>query len=292
MTLRSMTGFARSEGANQDVSWAWEMKSVNARSIDMRVKLPEGFDFLEQPVRQAVQAAVKRGTVSVNLQMGGAGKQSLEFNQEMLSQIIGLQENLPPQISRDKLRLEELLQIPGMLRPKENATTDKDLLRENLLQSFDVCLGAFQKSRQQEGAHLSDILTQNISRIEQDVKAAYKAAENQAPQLQKKITEQLQVLKQAAPPVDEARLAQELAILATKADVREELDRLSAHIAAARNLLKDPESVGRRFDFLLQEFNREANTLCAKAVDLELTRLGLSLKNSIEQVREQVQNVE
>ena len=291
MTLHSMTGFARTEGQYQDVSWVFEIKSVNGRGLDVRVKLPESYDFLDIPIRQLLAASCKRGNVSVNLQFAKSQKAEIELNQDLLNEILRLQAAMPKSVSRDELRLDQLLQVPGLLRQKEKHL-DIDAWREQLLQSFQVCLGQFQKSREAEGQHLSKAIRTHITKIEEVVTACSSAAQRQTEYVQKRIVDQLALFKPVVASIDETRLAQEMAMLATKADVREELDRLTAHISAAKALLLDQEPVGRRFDFLMQEFNREANTLCAKAADMELTNCGLMLKNSIEQMREQIQNIE
>jgi len=294
---RSMTGFASHRGTLGAWSWAWEMRSVNGRGLDIRLRLPDTVDGIEQPVRQAVQKKAARGNVSVSLKLsrdaaGGsatlvdvalAGTLAVLREIEEAARAAGL--TLGPTSSAD------IAALPGILSQSAD-DDDVDDLRKALLEDVSTLLDAFDAARAAEGAALNAIIGAQIDRIADLTKAAHASAEARSKTQAETLHANVAKVLGAADGVDEARIAQELAILAVKADVTEELDRLRAHVDAARTLLNAQGPKGRKLDFLMQEFNREANTLCSKSGSTDLTGIGLDLKTVIDQMREQVQNVE
>ncbi|WP_340117952.1 YicC/YloC family endoribonuclease [Pelagibius sp. 7325] len=293
--VHSMTGFARRDGGDATVSWTWEVKSVNGRSLDVRARLPQGYESLDPIVRSAVTAACSRGNLQVNLSMKrGSAPLQLQVNEDLLQQVIDLMARLESRTQAAPPRLDGILGLRGVLEAveEEESPEDQEVRLAALREDLDAALQALLAMRAAEGARLLGMARGHLDEIERLAKAARSCAATQPETLRQRLKEQLAVLVEESTGVAEERLAQELAILAGKADVREELDRLAAHVEAARELLDQGGAVGRKLDFLCQEFNREANTLCSKSADVELTRIGLDLKSSIEQLREQIQNIE
>lgn len=309
MTVASMTGFARKEGtlsrAQSDGStvrwrWVWEVKSVNGRSLDVRFRLPAGLDALEAKVRAELPHHVVRGSLSIGLSLtADSGSVPLRLNEALLAQVLALRDRLAAeQVVVEPLRLEGLLALRGMLEPVEPTAADAEqqAAQEALqIALFDDCRGALKAlgaARLAEGTRLAGIALGHLDQIAELVAEARAVAETQPTALRDRLRAQLTELLGSAPPLSEERLAQEMALVAGKADIREELDRLDAHVSQARDYLTQSGAIGRKLDFLCQEFNREANTMCSKSADLGLTRTGLALKAAIEQLREQVQNIE
>jgi uncharacterized protein (TIGR00255 family) len=296
LTIASMTGFARAEGGDGDLRWTWEVKSVNGRNLDMRVRVPTGFEALEPAVRAAVPEKLKRGNIAVGLVLTrGQQPARVRINRELLDQVIALADEVRQRLKTEAPRPDGLLAVRGVveLAEEEDLSEEKREARiQQMSADFTKALAALAQTRREEGARLAVIVGQQLNDIERFCTAAAASAAAQPAGLQARLKQQLDLLLGASPALPEDRLAQELALLITKADVREELDRLGVHIAAARKLLKEGGAVGRKFDFLCQEFNREANTLCSKSSDSDLTAIGLDLKSSIDQLREQVQNIE
>ena len=293
--IHSMTGFARRDGGDAAVSWTWEVKSVNGRSLDVRARLPQGYESLDPAVRNAVTAACSRGNVQVNLSLKrGSAPLQLQVNEELLQQVIDLMAKLETRTQAAPPRLDGILALRGVLEAvEEEESPEHQAARLAVLQSdLEAALEALLAMRAAEGARLLGLARGHVDEIERLAAAARSCAATQPETLRQRLEEQLALLLAEGSGVAEERLAQELALLAGKADVREELDRLTAHVEAARELLDQGGAVGRKLDFLCQEFNREANTLCSKSADVELTRIGLDLKSSIEQLREQIQNIE
>ncbi|HEY7690417.1 MAG TPA: YicC/YloC family endoribonuclease [Dongiaceae bacterium] len=291
-----MTGFARAEGGDGDLRWTWEIKSVNGRNLDIRVRVPTGFEMLEPAARSAIPERVKRGNVAVGLVLTrGQQPARARINRELLDQVIVLAEEVRQRLKTEPPRAEGLLAVRGVVEPAEEEDLPEEKREERyakMAADFTRALTSLAHMRQEEGARLAAIVGHQLDDIERHCAAAAASAAAQPAALQARLKQQVEMLLGTAPALPEERLAQELALLITKADVREELDRLGVHIAAARKLVKDGGAVGRKFDFLCQEFNREANTLCSKSADSELTAIGLELKASIDQLREQVQNIE
>ncbi len=293
--LASMTGFARSEGSSDPFGWSWELRSVNGRGLELRFRLPPGFDALEPALREQAARQLKRGNVTANLSVKRPEVSRMAPDETALEQVLALSLALAARIpGAEPPRAEALLAMPGILRPaaaaepEEAAKANEAAVRDG----FAVALNALVAARHGEGGRLHAIL----SRLLDEVAVLHRTASEQAadqPAAQKaRMLESVQALLKEAPPLPEERIAQEVALLASRSDVREELDRLMAHVEAARALLAEGANIGRRFDFLVQEFNREANTLCSKSASVPLTATGLKLKATIEQLREQVQNVE
>ena len=293
-----MTGFARTEGVENGLTWAWELRSVNGRGLDLKMRLPAGFDALEPVLREQAGRVLRRGNVGANLSVKREERQRLVADPAVLDDLLGLAEAIAARIpGAPPPRAELLLSLPGVLRTPsaaEEGIGEAALLA--IRAGFAAALAGLVAARGEEGARLAGLLGVQLDTIAALRDGAEAAAADQ-PRLQRdRMAESLRALLADQPglagALDEGRLAQEVALLATRADVREELDRLSAHIEAARQLLAEGAGVGRRFDFLVQEFVRETNTLCSKSASVPLTAIGLKLKAVIEQMREQVQNVE
>jgi len=295
MTLASMTGFARAEGALGDRSWHWEIRSVNGRGLDLRLRLPSGFERLEPLVRERAQKRLARGSLTIGLQLRRAETGgSVRINEAALETLLKACEGMAASGRAAEPRADGLLAIKGVVEVEEE-TEDEDAraaLDKALLESFDAALGTLIQMRAGEGARLKSVLTQRIDEIAALAGQAEANASRSPEAIGRRLSEQISQLLEAAPALDPQRLHQEAVLLATKADIREELDRLSAHVLAARELLEAKAAVGRKLDFLTQEFNREVNTVCSKSNDVDLTRIGLELKSVVDQLREQIQNVE
>ncbi len=296
MSISSMTGYARVSGDQNGLSWVWEIKSVNGKGLDVRTRLPPGYDFLDLPVRDAVQKRLKRGNVTVNLNITHKTQASaVAVNEALLDQLIALsrrwQEKAPDLAAP---RLDGLLALRGVLESGEaaEAASEDSEISKTLLTDCGKALVQLEAMRGDEGKRLGEVLTEQLNEIAFLVTDAVGSAALDPAQLKAKLRQQVAALLEAGAPISEERLAQEVALQIGRADVREELDRLGAHLTAARKMLAATEPVGRKLDFLCQEFNREANTLCSKSNDIQLTRIGLGLKAAIEQFREQVQNIE
>ncbi|MEI9981956.1 MAG: YicC/YloC family endoribonuclease [Aliidongia sp.] len=290
-----MTGFARVEGQIEGFAWVWEVRSVNGKALDLRFRLPPGYDSLEAPLKARLAEIAKRGSINATLSITEQSKPaSLKINETVLGQVLELMRALENRLDAAPPRLDGVLGIRGVIEQSEEALDPEQ--REARLgivtASFADALVALAAARAAEGERLHAVLAAKLDEIAGSVAAAERSAAAQPDAIRARFKKQMAMLFEGVPPLPEERLAQELALLIGRADIREELDRLTAHIAAARDLLAEGVNVGRKFDFLCQEFNREANTLCSKSADLELTRLGLSLKAAIEQLREQVQNIE
>jgi uncharacterized protein (TIGR00255 family) len=288
-----MTGFARAEGEADGISWAWELKSVNSRSLDLRLRLPPGFDALEPQLRAALAKSCRRGNISANLSVTRLTPPAVRINREMLAQIVGLLNELAAQVQAAPPRLDGLIGLRGIVETVEDEPeTVVEARRAAVLDGWSAALDRLVAARGDEGARLFNVLSSQLLELAGLVEAAAGSAAAQPAAIRERLENLLAELAGLAATTPEERVAQELAMLVTRADVREELDRLRAHIAQAGELLRRGDAVGRQLDFLCQELNREANTLCSKSASLELTRIGLALKAGIEQFREQVQNLE
>jgi uncharacterized protein (TIGR00255 family) len=288
--LSSMTGFARAEGSTAGVSWVWELRSVNGRGLDLRFRLPPGWDALEPTLREATIRTLKRGNVTANLSVKREGEQRLVADPTVLEQALTMAMDLHKRIPGSPVpRAEALLGLPGVLR---HVQADEEVDTGAAAAGFARALADLVGARRAEGARLAAVLTILLDEIASLHREAASEAADQPAALRTRVMETLAALLREAPSLPEERIAQEVALLAARSDVREELDRLASHIAAARALLNEAANIGRRFDFLVQEFNRETNTLCSKSASVTLTATGLKLKAVIEQLREQVQNIE
>lgn len=293
MALSGMTGFARTEGAYGPWTWAVEARSVNGRNLEVRFRGPTGFDSLDRIARDAAQARFQRGQVTVGLMAKRSGSAAnATVNLEQLERYLALAEPLVREGRASPPDMAGLLALPGVVQAEEG-DEDPDAraaLEAAMGASIAVAFDALQLSRQGEGAALTPVLIGLIDRIESLVTAAEAEAKVQPAVIKERFTRRMADL--VGEGAYEERIVQEAAAMAVKADVREELDRLAAHIAAARALIVADGGAGRRLDFLMQEFMREANTLCSKAATTALTAVGLDLKAVIEQLREQTANVE
>lgn len=285
-----MTGFARADGTASGFAWVWELRSVNGRGLDLRFRLPPGYDQVETALREAAGKALRRGNVTANLTVRRESEQRLAADPAALEQALALALDLHRRLPGSPVpRAEALLALPGVLRPVES---DDAADAGAVAAGFSQALAALVASRQAEGARLGKALKVLLDEIADLHRHARKEAADQPAAQRAKVMDNLAALLREAPSLPEDRIAQEVALLAARSDVREELDRLASHVEAARALLAEAVAVGRRFDFLVQEFNREANTLCSKSASLALTSTGLKLKAAIERLREQVQNIE
>ena len=293
--VASMTGFARVPGASGTLSWTWEARSVNHRGLDVRVRLPPRFDMLEPRIRESLAKRVTRGSVTVSLDVRRqAGAAALTVNREMIERITQLQRELGTRVDQGPLRLDLLLGLKGVIESAESEEpAPLDAAGEAaLIETLDGALAALTAMRVAEGQRLAGVLVNQVDSIEALTREASALASLQPAMLAERLQRQVAQLLGDAATLSPERLAQEVALLATRSDATEELDRLRAHVAATRELLAAGGPIGRRLDFLSQEFNREANTLTAKSGDIAVTRIGLALKGVIDQFREQVQNVE
>lgn len=294
MTLASMTGFARTEGSAGGFVWAWELRSVNGRGLDLRFRLPPGWDVVEQALREAAGKVLKRGNVSANLTVKREMEARLSLDSVALEQALALALDLHRRIPGSPVpRAEALLSLPGVLRAAAvDPAEERAAAAGSVRAGFAEALTGLVMARQAEGARLAAALNGLLDEIAAlRTRAAAEAVDQPAAQ-RARVMDNLTALLREAPSLPQERIAQEVALLAARSDVREELDRLDSHIAAAHVLMDEAVNVGRRLDFLMQEFNREANTLCSKSASSALTATGLKLKAGIEQLREQVQNIE
>ncbi len=289
-----MTGFARSAGAVEGRSWSWELRSVNSRGLDVRLKLPPGWEAQETPFRQTLAARLQRGAVQAQLSFSQDTPTGLTVRTEVLDRLIALATEVAARIpGAPPPRAEALLALPGVLRAGGEAEPAiDDSCRGAAEAGLKAALLALVAARQAEGARLGAVLAQQIDDIAALADQARAEAGAQHLAQHRRLQESLRSLLADPPPVAPERLAQELAVLASRCDVTEELDRLDSHVTEARALLREGAGIGRRLDFLVQEFLRETNTLCSKSATAALTAIGLRLKAVLEQLREQVQNIE
>jgi uncharacterized protein (TIGR00255 family) len=290
-----MTGFARSHGTSGPYAFEWELKSVNAKGLDVRLRLPAGWDEIEQLARKRANDVLARGTVYANLSVRRANAQAtVKVNEDVLTAVVKVATDLTHRLDAAAPRIDGLLAIKGVI---EVAEPDRDeaedaAARTAIEKSFAEALASLVEMRQREGETLAAILSQRLDEIESLSKKAEDAPGRKPEAIRARLAEQIAALLEASDRFDTDRLNQEAIMIATKADIREELDRIASHVTQAREMLKKGGAVGRRLDFLAQEFNREVNTCCSKSNDLELTNTGLAMKNVVEQFREQVQNLE
>ena len=292
-----MTGFAHAEGEADGISWLWEVKSVNGRSLELRLRLPAGFEPIEPQLRAALAQRCRRGNISATLAVTRLVPPAIRINRAVLAQIVALSRELAGevagQVETAPPRLDGLIGMRGVIETVEDDPDDiVEARRAAVIAGWSAALDRLAAARSEEGARLAAILADQRGALAGLVEAASGCAAAQPSAIRARLEALLAELSGLAPAMPEERVAQELAMLVSRSDVREELDRLRAHIAQVGDLFERGEAIGRQLDFLCQELNREANTLCSKSADIELTRLGLSLKAAIEQFREQVQNLE
>jgi uncharacterized protein (TIGR00255 family) len=288
-----MTGFARTEGDTAGISWVWELKSVNGKSLDLRLRLPPGYDALEVSLRAALGGRLRRGNISANLTVNRTAPPAIRINREMLARVVALLGELADEVEAAPPRLDGLIGLRGIIETVEDEPDDVvGARRVAIAAGWVAALDGLAASRNEEGTRLGEVLSSQLAELAELVAAASASAAAQPEALRARLQQSLAALTDLAPTMPPERVAQEMALLVSRGDVREELDRLRAHLAQAGDLLAKGDGVGRQLDFLCQELNREANTLCSKSADIELTRIGLALKLTVEQFREQVQNLE
>jgi uncharacterized protein (TIGR00255 family) len=295
MGLQSMTGFARATGDFEGAVPTWELRSVNGKGLEVRLRLPPGHERLEQAARQSIQRRFARGNVQATLTISTGGKLVQPVvNESFLLDLTELARRLEQQFGCTPPSADGLLALRGVLEVPESVFDEEQraLLDAELLRVLDAALVSLEESRRSEGDALGSLLAGHIDTIEALVRRAEADPAREPAVIRARLEEQVRLLIDAASTLDEARLHQEAAFLATKADIREEIDRLRTHVASARALLAEGGPVGRKLDFLAQEFNRESNTLCSKSNAGSLTAIGLELKAVVDQLREQVQNLE
>jgi uncharacterized protein (TIGR00255 family) len=295
MALSSMTGFARSHGASGPYAFEWELKSVNAKGFDLRLRLPPGWDELEAIAKKRAAALLARGTVYANLNVRRANAlAAVRINEEVLASVLKAASQLAGKIDAVAPSIDGLLGIKGVIEvvePESDEEEDKAAMAAAAA-AFDKALADLVAMRQREGMALGQILSQRMDEVEALAKKAEAAPGRKPEAIKARLAEQIAALIETSDRFDADRLNQEALLIAARADIREELDRIASHVAQARELIGKGGPIGRRLDFLAQEFHREANTCCSKSNDVELTNTGLEMKNVIEQFREQVQNLE
>jgi uncharacterized protein (TIGR00255 family) len=295
MALSSMTGFARIHGASGPYAFEWELKSVNAKGFDLRMRLPPGWDDLEASVKKRATEVLSRGTVYANLNVKRANAVStVRVNEEVLASIVKAATQLAGKIDAVAPSVDGLLGIKGVIEviePEGDEAEDASAKAAAAV-SFEEALSNLVAMRRREGTALGQILSQRMDEIELLAKRAEAAPGRKPEAIKARLAEQIAALLQSSDRFDPDRLNQEALLIAAKADIREELDRIASHISQTREMIGKGGPIGRRLDFLAQEFNREVNTCCSKSNDLELTNTGLEMKNVVEQFREQVQNLE
>jgi uncharacterized protein (TIGR00255 family) len=295
MALSSMTGFARGHGVAGAYAWSWEIKSVNAKGLDLRLRLPPGWDAVEVPARKRASELLSRGTVYANLTIERKGTApTVKINEPVLAAVLKTLKGLAGKVEAAPPRLDGILALKGVMEVAEqDESEDERRVAEAAVSGgFDKAMADLTAMRREEGATLGRLLSARLDEIGR-LTARAEAAPGRKPEAVKaRLAEQVANLLSASQRFDSDRLHQEAIMLAAKADIREELDRLASHVAQAQKLLAEGGAVGRRLDFLAQELHRESNTLTAKSNDVELTNIGLELKTVVEQFREQVQNLE
>ena len=295
MALQSMTGFARATAERAGSAVAWEVKSVNGKGIEVRLRLPPGFDRLELPARQAIQKRFSRGNIQASLTVSRLGSQTQPVvNEAFLKDIAGLAKRLQEQFGVNPASADGLLALKGVLETPDVVETEEERSATDaaVLGALGQVLDDLERARLAEGHALGQLLLGHLDRIAALTLQAEADPSRDPAAIRQRLAEQVKLLMDAVGGLDEGRLATEAAFLATKADIREEIDRLKTHIWAVRNLLSQGGPVGRKLDFLAQEFNRESNTLCSKSNAAAVSAIGLELKAVVDQFREQVQNLE
>ncbi|MBR0713753.1 YicC/YloC family endoribonuclease [Bradyrhizobium liaoningense] len=295
MALSSMTGFARSHGASGPYTFEWELKSVNAKGFDLRVRLPQGFDEVEAHAKKRAGEVLSRGTVYANLNVKRTNAAAtVRINEDVLNAVLKVAAQLSGRVDAVAPSIDGLLSIKGVIEvaePESNEDEDK-AARAAVAEAFDKALAELVEMRKREGTSLGQILIQRVDEIEGLARKAEASPGRKPEAIRARLAEQIATLLDTSDRFDADRLTQEALMIATKADIREELDRIASHVAQARELIGKGGPIGRKLDFLAQEFHREVNTCCSKSNDIELTNTGLAMKNVVEQFREQVQNLE
>jgi uncharacterized protein (TIGR00255 family) len=292
MAIESMTGFARQElSAQNGARIVCEIRSVNGKSLDVRLKLPPGLERLETQIRQIIQSNVARGNLQVTVtHEAGTAAPSLQINHALVDQILSLSANLRDRHGLQMPSVGELLSMRGVVDGA--ASEEAPELDGPIVQAVTSACKDIKIFRAREGEALKALLLDHLDQIEHLVAGAAADGSRTPEAIRVRLAGQVRLVMESVQGFDEQRLSMEAALLAAKADIREELDRLTGHVSAARELLSGGGPVGRKLDFMAQEFNREANTLCSKSNAGSITAIGLELKAVVDQFREQVQNLE
>jgi uncharacterized protein (TIGR00255 family) len=295
MALASMTGFSRGHGVTGAYAWAWEIKSVNSKGLDLKFRVPTGWDMVEGAVRARATEALARGSVFANLSIKREGAEPVvRVNEPVLAAVLAQLKKLSGEVAAAPPTLDGILALKGVIdvTEAEESEEERRAAATAVVAGFNQALNGLQQMRRLEGGALEKILAARLAEIAALIARADAAPGRKPEAIKARLAEQIATLLEVPGRFDQDRLHQEALLMASKADIREELDRLNAHVTQARSLLVGGGPIGRKLDFLAQEFNRESNTLCAKANDVELTNIGLDLKAVVEQFREQVQNLE
>lgn len=295
--IQSMTAYASRTGSFDTTNWQWEMRGVNARGLDIRLRIPDGLEGLDQTLRKQIKSTITRGNIAISLRLTqDDASQSLELDEEQLDRVLSALDTVQDRafslgVTLGQPTAADVLSHKGVVIARKSGSDEKGMVKA-LTKDFEQLLAEFVEMRKSEGLALSAVISTQIGQIEALTTSAATAADARKPAAAQQVKNAFTKVLDDFKDVDEDRLAQELAALAIKQDVTEEIDRLKAHVIAAQAMVSDPKPLGRKMDFLAQEFNREANTLCSKAQDADLTAIGLDLKAVIDQMREQIQNVE
>jgi uncharacterized protein (TIGR00255 family) len=290
-----MTGFAHSDGAGDAYRWTWELRSVNGKGLDIRLRLPPGFEYLEAGARERLTQNLARGNLQATLTtQRQADSERVRVNEDVLEEIMAAMVRIAKRLDLPPPPLDRVLSVRGVVETADAEPDEaaRERLARMMLADLDIAIVNLIDARRREGKAIAAVLSSRIDEIERLLRAAESSPARTPEAVRARLAEQIAALVGSSPSLDPDRLHQEAVLLATKADIREEIDRLDAHIAAGRDLLAQDGPVGRRLDFLAQEFNREVNTLCAKSNDRSLTAIGLELKAVVDQLREQIQNLE
>jgi uncharacterized protein (TIGR00255 family) len=289
--IASMTGFARAAGTTGAVQWAWEVRSVNGRGLDVRIRVPAGYDGLGETARTALQKTLSRGQCQLTLTLTKPEQAArVRINESLLASLAQAVARVPVPEGVAPATMDGLLGVRGVIEVEDEAGAETETFARDLAEGVVRVVADLVEARRAEGRQLAEVVTAQVDRIAALTQAAEDNPARKPEAVRARLAAAIEAL--GVTDLDPDRLHQEAMLLAGKADVREELDRLHAHVASARELLAAGGAIGRRLDFLAQEFGREANTLCAKANDISLSRIGLDLKAVVEQFREQVQNIE
>ena len=295
MSVQSMTGFARQEGSHGDARWTWELRSVNGKSLDIRFRLPPGSEALEASLRERLAAHIKRGNIQVGLQLETAASHVIPvLNEAAFAAACGIAQKAAERTGLAAASLDAILAMRGVVEYREQEAGGGAAEARNaaLLESFDRAAAALADGRRREGEAIAAVLGAQIAQIEDLTRAVAADPSRSADAIRARLAAQIERLIEAGSSLEEHRLHQEAALLATKADLQEEIDRLLAHVGAARELIAGGGAIGRELDFLSQEFNRECNTICSKSNAVAVTAHGLEMKVIIDRFREQVQNIQ
>lgn len=296
MTLQSMTGFARVDGMLSNARWTWEIKSVNGKSLDVRWRLPNGLDFLERELRSKILKYIARGNLHVSLNYESDADDAIPaLNEKAAEAVLQISSKLKSEKKLPPISIDGLLSVKGVLNYSDESALDEKstaLRNKHLLKTFEEAVKQLAQSRASEGTAIKTALDAQLDGLKKLFDLINKDESRTPKKIEKSLKEKISKVLESAKDMDEQRLYQEVAFLVTKADIQEELDRLSAHIASARELLDEKGAVGRRLDFLSQELNRECNTICSKSNAINVSKYGMEMKVIVDQFREQIQNIQ